>query len=169
MSSSDRRHVLLLMLAGLPLAACGYAPAYAPGAAATKLMDRIEMDAPTSRDAFSFVARMEDRLGRGNDPAWRMSYSISTRRVDLAVDTSGAILRYNLIGSVTWQLKDAKSGAVVATGSEQNFAGSAATDATIPAQAAEDDARQRLMVILADQVVTKLVATSSTFASAAPG
>jgi LPS-assembly lipoprotein len=167
MSSCDRRH-LLMLLTGLPLVACGYTPAYAPGAAAAALTNRIEMDAPTSRDAFSFVSRMEDRLGRGADPAWRLSYAISTRRVDLAVDTSGAILRYNLIGSVSWQLKDAKTGAVVASGTEQNFSGSAATQATIPAQASEDDARQRLMVILADQVVTKLVAGAPAFAPATP-
>lgn len=167
MSSCDRRTVLLT-LAGLPLAACGYSPAYAPGAAATALTDRIELDAPTTRDAFSFVARMEDRLGRGVDPAYQLGYSIATRRVDLAVDTSGSILRYNLIGTVTWQLRDARTGTVLTKGSEQNFAGSAATEATIPAQAAEDDARQRLMVILADQVVAKLVATAPTF-TAAPG
>ncbi len=107
-------------------------------------------------------------MGRGPDPDFRLTYAISTRRVDLAVDTSGSILRYNLIGTVTWQLRDAATGKVLAEGREQNFAGSAATEATIPAQAAEDDARQRLMVILADQVVTKLVATAPSFLSA-PG
>jgi LPS-assembly lipoprotein len=165
MSSCDRRTVLML-LAGLPLAACGYTPAYGPGGSAGLLADRIEMDAPTSRDAFSFVARMEDRLGRGSEPAYRLSYQIATQRVDLAVDTSGAILRYNLIGSVQWQLKDAATGKVLLQGAERNFAGSAATEATIPAQASEDDARQRLMVILADQVATRLIAQSPTLAAA---
>jgi LPS-assembly lipoprotein len=46
----------------------------------------------------------------------------------------------------------------VLSGREQNFTGQSATEATIQAQAAEDDARQRLMVILADQIVTRLVA-----------
>jgi LPS-assembly lipoprotein len=157
MSSSDRR-TFLLTLAALPLAACGYAPAYGPAGKAGALQDSIEFAAPTSRDAFLFVARLEDRLGRSATPAYRLSYSLSTYRVDLAVDTSGAILRYNLVGSVDWQLTDAASGAVVLSGREQNFTGQSATEATIQAQAAEDDARQRLMVILADQIVTRLVA-----------
>jgi LPS-assembly lipoprotein len=157
MSSSDRR-TFLLMLGALPLAGCGYTPAYAPGRKAGALENSIEFDAPTSRDTFLFVARLEDRLGRSATPAYRLSYSLSTYRVDLAVNTSGAILRYNLVGAVEWQLKDAATGAVVLSGREQNFTGSAATQATIQAQAAEDDARQRLMVILADQIVTKLVA-----------
>lgn len=168
MSSSDRRHVLIL-LAGLPLAACGYTPVYAPGGQAAALRDRIEVDAPTTRDTFLFVARLEDRLGRGDSPAYRLSYSLSLRRVDLAVDTSGAILRYNLIGSVSWQLTDAATGAVLLSGTEQNFTGQSATEATIQAQAAEDDARQRLMVILADQIVMRLEAAAGSLPAVPPG
>jgi LPS-assembly lipoprotein len=157
MSSSDRR-TFLLMLGALPLAGCGYAPAYGPAGKAGVLQDSIEFAAPPTRDAFLFVARLEDRLGRSAAPAYRLGYSLSTYRVDLAVDTSGAILRYNLVGTVDWQLTDATTGAVVLSGREQNFTGSAATSATIQAQAADDDSRGRLMVILADQIVTKLVA-----------
>jgi LPS-assembly lipoprotein len=134
-----------------------------------RLTNRIEFDAPGSREAFMFVARLEDRFGRTGAPDFRFGYTLSTTRVDLAVDTAGSILRYNLIGTAVWQLTDAKTGAVLMSGREQNFAGSAATSATIPAQAADDDARQRLMVILADQVATKLVSGASALPAAEPG
>ena len=157
MSSSDRRQFLTLLL-GLPLVGCGFTPAYAPGAPATALRGRVEADAPVNRDGFTFVARIEDRLGRPDAPRYRLSYAISTQRADLAVTTAGSILRYEISGQVTWSLIAIGSGAVVTGGTAQSFTGSAATRATIAAQAAEDDARQRLMQILADQVATRLIA-----------
>ncbi len=157
MSSSDRRQFLGL-IAALPLVGCGFTPAYAPGGAANALTGRVLADAPGDRDGFSFVARIEDRLGLPEAAAYRLSYQITTSRVDLAVTTEGSILRYNIVGTVVWALSDVASGATLASGTAESFTGSAATLATISAQTAEDDARQRLMRILADQVVTKLIA-----------
>ena len=167
MSSSDRRQFLALLLA-LPLVGCGFTPAYAPGGAAGTLRGRVQADAPASRDSFTFVARIEDRLGRPDAPAYRLSYQITTQRIDLAVTTSGAILRYNITGTAIWTLSDIGTGATLASGVAESFTGSAATRATIAAQSAEDDARLRLMQILADQVVTKLIAGAAGWTQAAP-
>ena len=163
MSSSDRRSFLGL-IAAVPLAACGFTPAYAPGAAASTLRGRVLADAPTDRNGFGFVARIEDRLGHPEVAAYRLAYKITTQRVDLAVTTEGSILRYNILGQVAFSLTDAASGAVLKQGRTESFTGSAATRATIAAQSAEDDAYQRLMQILADQVATQLIATAPTWA-----
>ncbi len=157
MWSPDRRGVLGL-LAGLPLAACGYSPVYAPGSTASALRGRVEAEAPTTRDAFAFVARIEERLGRPETPAYRLTYSIRTRRLDLAVTTAGSILRYNLVGSLDWVLTDAATGETIARGRAESFTGAAANEPTIAAQAAEEAARTRLMSILADQTVTQMLA-----------
>lgn len=158
MSSSDRRKFLSLLLT-LPLIGCGFTPAYGPGSPATALRGRVKADEPGTRDAFTFVARLEERLGLPENPAYRLSYGISITRVDLAVSTDGSILRYETVGTINWQLIDMASGKTVTSGTAQSFTGSAATEATVAAQAAEDDARARLMRILADQIVTKLIAT----------
>ena len=56
MSSSDRRFVLGAF-ALLPLAACGFTPAYAPGGPAEGLLGQILVDAPEDKDPLE--ARIE--------------------------------------------------------------------------------------------------------------
>ena len=159
MSSSDRRTFLVLML-GLPLAGCGFAPVYAPAAPAKALVGRIEADAPNDRYSFMFVTEFETQMGRPETPVYRLTYQIATQRYDLAVTTSGAILRYNLTGQITWSLVDLGTGATLTGGTVSSFTGSAATTSTVAAQTAEDNARKRLMQILATQIVTKITATA---------
>ncbi len=61
MSSSDRRTVLTL-LAALPVAACGFVPAYGPNGPAKALMGRVRVDDPGDKRSFDLVARLEERL-----------------------------------------------------------------------------------------------------------
>ena len=159
MSLPDRRRVLALILA-LPLAGCGFSPVYAPGAPAGALVGRIEADAPNSRDSFMFVTEFETRMGRPEAPAYRLTYQIAIQRNDLAVTTAGAILRYNLTGQITWALIDIGTGATLTGGTVSSFTGSAATTSTVAARTADDNARRRLMQILATQIATKITATA---------
>jgi LPS-assembly lipoprotein len=166
MWSPDRR-ALLAMLAG-GLAGCGFAPAYGPTGPAQGLRDRIRADPPVTRNDFDFVAAFEDLVGRAPEPAYRLSYQITVYVVSLAVTPEGSILRYNYVGSVAFQVKDAATGAVLSQGATNSFTASAATRSTVAAAAAETDATVRLMAILADQVVTQLLATSRNWVTPAP-
>jgi LPS-assembly lipoprotein len=166
MSLSDRRQFLSLM-AALPLMGCGFSPEFAPGAPATALKGQVLADVPADRLGFLFVSRIEERLGPPEAPAFLLSFQISTQRVDLAVTTEGSILRYNIVGQVAYTVRDARTGAVLTKGTAQSFTASAATQATIAAQSAEDDANKRLMLILGDQVVTRLIATAADWVPAA--
>jgi LPS-assembly lipoprotein len=163
MSSSDRRSFLALMLA-LPLAGCGFTPMLAPGAPATALNGRIEADAPVDRDTFMFVTEFETLLGRPQAPAYRLAYGVTVQRYDVAVTTSGAILRYNYAGQVTWTLTDIATGARLTGGTAKTFTGSGATTSTVAAKTAEDNARRRLMQILAAQIATQLNAEADSWA-----
>jgi LPS-assembly lipoprotein len=87
--------------------------------------------------------------------------------VNLAVTPEGSILRYNYIGSVTFQVRDS-TGKVVTQGSANSFTASAATRSTIAAAASTTDATTRLMQILSDLVVTQLLATSAKWVTPAP-
>lgn len=172
MSLSDRR-TFLIRLGALavvaPVAACGFTPAYAPGAAATVLRGNVLPDDPPNRLAYDFIGRIETRFGPPTDPKFRLAYQISTRKVELAVTTEGSILRYNIVGEVSYSLIDIATGATLFTGKANSFTSAAATEATIAAQSAEEDANQRLMQILADQVASRLVASAQTFLPKAPG
>ena len=74
----------------------------------------------------------------------------------LVSTASGDITRYNLIGRVRYRLIRQSDEAVLADGKVENFAGYSASGSTVDTLSAERDAVRRLMVILADQLVTAL-------------
>ncbi|MCB6177779.1 LPS assembly lipoprotein LptE [Rhodobacter sp. Har01] len=154
MSSCNRRVVLLLPLA---LAACGFSPAYAPGGAATVLQGRVRAADPTDKSGFDFVERIEERLGRPEDIRYALAYTIQTETVGVGKTTDNQITRFNLKGVVDYTLSD-EAGQRVTGGRVQSFTAYAATGSTVAGLAAEEDAATRLMRILADQIVTRLIA-----------
>ena len=159
MSWSDRRHLLGLMLA-LPLAACGFAPAEAPGGAAHALRGAVALDEPADRDGFDFAARLEDRLGRVASPRFRLAWTVEVVPVGAGITPTGAITRYTLTGRATYRLADAGTGALVASGVAESFTSYSTSGSTVATLTADQDARRRLMVILADQVVARLIAAA---------
>ena len=153
MSSLDRRS---LMLAPLALAACGFTPIYGPGGTGTALQNNVLVAAPENRNSFLLVRRIEERLGRASAPAYTLSLNLETREEGLGIDPDGNIDRFNLIGIAGYALAD-QSGAVVTSGTVNSFTGFSATGTTTVTLAAERDARERLMVILGDQIVARLL------------
>lgn len=160
MSSSDRR-TFLIALAGLPLAACGFTPAYAPGGPAAGLMGQVRAEDPPNREAFDLVGRLEERLGTPSGGArYSLGYRIETREMGVAITPDNTITRYNITGSVAFTLKDAATGKVLTSGKVSNFTAYSATGTTVATLSAREDARHRLMVILADDIVTRLIASA---------
>lgn len=162
MSSSSRRLFLLGSVAAL--AGCGFEPALAPGGAAQSIRGRIRADDPKTRDEFLFLDRFENRNGAAAGDAYLMSYRISTRQVGLAINQAQETTRFNILGKVDFTVTDAATGAVLTEGTVDSFTGYSATGTTVATQATQRDAKQRLMVILADKVLSRLVATSGGWA-----
>ena len=140
------------------LGACGFAPAYGPGGDASRFRDAIRVAAPRDDAGFAFAAQIEDRLGRAAVPRYRLTYRIATRGVGLAIDDSDNIVRRNVEGTLRWTLRD-DDDAVVESGRESAFVGYDAGDSGISTVEARRDATRRLMTILADRVVSRLLAS----------
>ena len=151
----------LLLLAPLALAACGFTPAYAPGGGADRLRGTIWVQDPTTKAGFDLVERLEERLGRPSDIRYDLAYTITTQAVGVGVTTESQITRYNLKGVVDYTLTERATGARVAGGRVQTFTAYSATGSTVAGLAAEEDASLRLMRILADQIVARLIAVSA--------
>lgn len=161
MSSSDRRSVLQL-LAGVPLlAACGFTPAYGPQGIATKLRGRVEYEEPKSGPAFNLVKQFTVHFGRPEAATHRLNYSISTSTQSGGFSSGNAITRYLLNGSVTWSLEDLASQERVAGGTVSSFTSWSAAGSTISGLSAQEDAEDRLMIILADQIADQILAQFS--------
>ena len=159
MSSSDRRSLLLLPLA---LAACGFTPVYGPGGTGQSLQDNVSVADPVSRNDYFMVRRLEERLGRADEGAYALQVTTGISVQGLAVDPEGNRDRYNVVGASQYALTENATGRIVASGSVDNFTSYSATGTTIATRAASRDAQERLMVILADQIVTRLLVADLT-------
>ncbi|MFL4469631.1 LPS assembly lipoprotein LptE [Tateyamaria armeniaca] len=144
------------LLLCLTLSACGFTPVYGPSGAGTVLQNRVLVDQPDDRVGFLLVQRLEERLGRPNAPAFRLAVDLALREEARAIDPDGDIRRFHLIGSATYSLSEAGTGTVMRTDVVDTFVGYSATGTTVATLAARRDAQERLMVILADQIVLQL-------------
>ncbi len=158
MSSFDRRTLLLMPLA---LAACGFEPVYAPGGSGAVLNGQVVVSAPDDVDSFLLVQNLERQLGRSasSGKAYQLDVSVSTSTRAVSITTSNETTRYTVNGTASYSLKSNETGAVMASGSVSDFAAYSAAGSTVSTLADERDATQRLMSILADQIVTRLYTT----------
>ncbi len=168
-SSRPHRRVVLTGLAAL--AGCGFTPAYGPGGAARGLTGTISVAAPKDRDSFGFVKQLELRLGQPSPARYALDYSIKVQQDGVGLTSTQETTRYNIVGTATFSVKDVADGEVLTSGQVNTFTGYSvgtvdttasppSTSSTVSTRAAEQDARDRLMLALADEVVNRLVATS---------
>lgn len=156
MLSSDRRRFLTL-LAGLPLAGCGFAPVYGPNGDARALYGRVAYRAPDTPEGFRLRARLEDRLGRVEQGDYLLSVALNITEFSLVITSDQDINRYNLPGSAEWDLYQAGTDAPIATGTVDTFTAYSSFGTPVATQEAQRDARDRLATALADLIVTDLM------------
>ena len=160
MSLCDRRTVLGL-IAVAPLAACGFTPVYAPGGSGSALRGQIRADAPNTRLGFEMVARLEDRLGRGDAAQYDLSYVITTEQSGLAITGADDITRVNITGTLRYAVVARGTEQPVTSGEVSTFTAYSTTGSPVATAAARRDAEDRLMIALADQMVSRLISTAS--------
>jgi LPS-assembly lipoprotein len=163
MSSSDRR-TFLTLLAALPLAACGFTPVYGPQGAGNALRERLRIEPPDTREGFVLVARLEDRLGRAQAPTHVLTWDLETSQRGLAITGANAITRINLTGELRFRVTEAATDVQVQAGTVSTFTAYSTTGSPVSTAAARRDAEDRLMVALADQLVSRLLAGASAWA-----
>ncbi|MBT8410777.1 MAG: hypothetical protein KJP02_03130 [Octadecabacter sp.] len=159
MLSSDRR-AFLTLLAALPLAACGFQPVYGTNGAASTLRGRVAYRAPDTVEGFRLRARLEDRLGRVEQGDYLLTVQMDIREVALVISSDQDTNRYNLPGKATWALTRAGDDTPVAQGVAETFTAYSAFGTTVATRTAQEDARDRLAIALADLIVTDLMAAA---------
>ncbi|MGJ8622788.1 MAG: LPS assembly lipoprotein LptE [Yoonia sp.] len=152
--SSDRFTRRIALLALLGLAGCGFAPVYgdgkvARGAYALKTGDSIM--------AFHLRGQLADRLGDPVAPQFTLEASVSTSQRAAAITEGGDTSRFNVVGRANWILTDTATDRKIDEGRVAAFTSYSATGSTVATQAAQDDARARLAVMLADMIVTRVM------------
>lgn len=138
----------------MALGGCGFAPVYGDE---NVLRGKVAFDTRDTVPGFRLRERLEQRLGVADAPVYVLRAQITDRRRSLAITTSGDNRRFNVVGTATWDLKDAATGERLASGRHETFTSYAATGSTTATQAAETDATARLSVALADMIVSRLL------------
>ncbi|NYS26297.1 hypothetical protein HUK65_15010 [Rhodobacteraceae bacterium 2376] len=155
---SERRAMLTGLLALPVAAACGFSPAHAPGGPGAALRGQVRADDPRNVRDSAFVAALEDRLGRPQAARFALSHDISVSESGGARMRRLGDTRFQVFGRVHFALRDIASDSELYSGTVRNFTAYSATSTQLATLAAQEDAERRLMVILADQVVARLLA-----------
>ena len=153
--SSDPISRRLVSLGLLGLAGCGYAPIYGDGGV---IRGQFAFDTEDSVMGYHLGDRLADRLGVTTSPNYVIKATINVSERAAAITAEGDQSRLNVIGVVNWSLTSRASGQQIATGQSEAFTSYAATASTVATQATRDDARKRLAQILADMIVTQILA-----------
>lgn len=155
MSWSNRR---TLLLGPLALAACGFTPVYGPQGGGTGLQNAVLLPKPGNEAAYYFNRRYEERMGRAAPGApYSLSLQLQTDDQDIGSTSAGNTTRYRLIGRAFFSLVDTATGKTLFEGRTNAFTGYSTTGSTVATRAAETDATERLMILLADQVIDDLL------------
>ncbi|MBW7920493.1 MAG: hypothetical protein H3C51_00135 [Rubellimicrobium sp.] len=147
-----------LLGAGLALAGCGFVPAMGEGGAG-RFRGATAITAPATVDGYRLLARIEDRLGRADAARWHLTVTLDTDESSAAYGADGSIGRATVTGQAGWRLTEGADGPLVGEGRARAFAGyDSGLSNTVALRAAAIDAHERLMVQLADQIVTQMLA-----------
>ncbi|MGZ9808932.1 LPS assembly lipoprotein LptE [Pseudoroseicyclus sp. H15] len=155
--SWSRRGFLLALpavaISGLG-AGCGFTPAFAPGGAGSELFGATAYDVPDTPEGYRLRARLQERLGQaGADAPYSLTATLTLIPREAALSPGGEVVRRALRGEAPWALSGPMG--ELASGTVSSFVAWPSSGSTVAVRAAEDDARGRLAVQLADLIVTE--------------
>ncbi|MER3352815.1 MAG: hypothetical protein RLQ73_02500 [Hoeflea sp. D1-CHI-28] len=134
------------------ITACGFSPVFAPGSESNEYLSDITYAPPNNRLSYLLVRRMEERLGRNLQASKILRYEIHLEEEGYEL-APGRIQR---VGKLNYQLVSKDDQRVLLQGQVESFTSFTNAGALINADRRYAD--ERLIVILADKLVTDLIA-----------
>lgn len=147
--------------AALALAACGYRPLYgqvASDPAVTRHMEAITVQPIPERSGQLMRTALKRRLHPKGQPQslYKLDVTLTERTQNLAEERSGFVTRANLMLTATYTLSRVQDGAMLTNGRSQMVASYNILDSDYATLSAEDDARERAIDSVADDIRTRL-------------
>jgi LPS-assembly lipoprotein len=130
------------------------------------LQNRLRADDPEGPEAFALVARLEDRLGRPEAGALRLAYQIEIAEENTSATADRFASRVRVVGHVRYRVM--QDDTTLTEGKVDAFTAYSTTSTPLATRSAAEDARRRLMIILADGIVTRLLAGARQWLPPAP-
>ncbi|HEX8387667.1 MAG TPA: LPS assembly lipoprotein LptE [Sphingomonas sp.] len=148
----------LAALALLLLPGCGLQPLYAGGGSGTvaTTLAGVEVAAIQGRSGWLMTNALRDRLGDGGTPRYRLDVRLDDQIIGLGIRRDDSVARERRIIRARYQLVDLSNGAVVLDATAGSDAGIDVVQSEYATIAAENTALERLSLIVADEIVSRL-------------
>lgn len=156
MSYFNQRRVFLAGSFATLLSGCNFTPVYGPDGTGSKIENRIFITEPTTKDLYLVTRRLETRLGRADPAPMNLSLSVSHWTAGLGTTATGSTTRLHRSGTLYYTLTNTENEVKIDSGNVSNFVGYSVTGNTATSLAAERASVERLMNVLADQLVDRL-------------
>ena len=146
---------MIFAVMSMGLSSCGFTPVYGESSSARETLENVMLEDPVSRTEQIFLKAVEQRLPRPVNPKYQVKYRIELSYQGL--DVIGAS-RVQVFGRVVSELVDLNTLAVKFGFTVDGFTGYSTTREFEEVQ--RKDAEARLLQILADQFITRLMIES---------
>ena len=157
MSLYNRRKFIFLSLA---MAGCSFSPVYKSDLGPKFLRGKIVLPTPADRDDYMLYSKLEENFGQLENPVFSLSVSYVITAKGLG--SLGSITRYNQIGNASFTLIKISTDKLIISDKLKTFTSYSASSQTLATETAARAARDRLMVLIADQISTSIIMNYNT-------
>ncbi len=159
-----RRAVLRAAAAAALVAACGFTPLYGTGAPAARMAGRVDVAVIPGAPGFALREQLTGRLGPAATPTHRLEVTLKLQQTGVALTQQNATTRFDVLGTASYRLVPLAGGPAVLSGEVRALTGynAPASDISVAfaALSAQQDAEERLAVLLADRILQRLALAS---------
>ncbi|WP_171054604.1 hypothetical protein [Roseovarius arcticus] len=146
--------IAMALLLGLP--SCGFTPVYGENSASSEVLRNVVLEDPDNQIEYDYLKAVEQRIPPSQNTQYKVRYNVALSYQGL--DVVG-VSRVQVVGTVTSEFVDQTTQKVELVSSVEGFTSYTADGGFRDVQ--RRDAERRLMQILADKFITRLIAQSS--------
>ena len=137
---------------------CSFEPAWvAKNQKAKMLWERVDFKEAKTSNEFRLNRYLASRLGKSDDPELLLKYELFTETKRSALSFDGKAFRIRIYGEVKFSLIQNGKNTILLTSSVRDSAAYSDAILAVTDEASERDAYTRLMVLLGDRIVDKLL------------
>lgn len=143
---------------------CSFQPAWVTENQKTKILwERIDFKEAKTTNEFRLNHYLESRLGKADDAELFLKYELFTESKRSALSFDGKAFRIRIHGEVKFSLIQNGKNTILLTSSVRDSAAYSDAILAVTDEASERDAYARLMILLGDRIVDKLLSAETLY------
>ena len=160
MSLFKKKKYLFSILIGVFLVGCSFQPAWVPKNQKAKILwERVDFNEAKNSNEYRLNRYLVSRLGKAADAELFLKYELFTDTKRSALSFDGKAFRIRIHGEVKFSLIQNGENTILLTSSVRDSAAYSDAILAVTDEASERDAYARLMVLLGDRIIDKLLSS----------